>query len=221
MPSDNKTYTTYLNGWVLRIRPPVRPAEARLLLMIHGWTGDENSMWVFARDIPDGYAILAPRGPVKAPQGYGWVDISDGDPAGEFEAYAAAGEQLLNEVQQWCAYLQIPSSSRLDLMGFSQGAALAYAMAIHSPHRVRKIAGLSGFLPAGARQAIRPGSLAGVQIFVAHGARDEIIPVQQAQEALKVLSQAGADVSYCEEEVGHKLGTACYTGLRGFFAWPV
>lgn len=67
-----KPSTTILTfeDWTLRI---LSSRSKRILLMLHGWTGDENSMWVFARNFPDDYYIIAPRAPHSAPEtGYSW-----------------------------------------------------------------------------------------------------------------------------------------------------
>ncbi len=216
MPTANETYTTYQNGWMLRIRPPQYPENARLLLLLHGWTGDENVMWVFARSIGGNYAIIAPRGPVKAPSGYGWVNLK-GSGRGAFDDYAQAGEELLSQVGRWAASLDVPLNPEIDLMGFSQGTALAYSILLRNPTQIGKTAGLSGFLPVGYQKAISPGLLAGKQVFVAHGSQDDTVPLADAQEVVNVLEGAGANVSFCEEDVGHKLGAACYNGLKTFF----
>ena len=61
----------------MRIRPAT-VASPRLLVMIHGWTGDENSMWVFARRFSEQYWIIAPRAPHPAdPQGFSWRPPQD------------------------------------------------------------------------------------------------------------------------------------------------
>jgi predicted esterase len=49
-------------GWTLRTRAAAQ-RPARILLLIHGWTGDENSMWVFVRNLAPTYWIVAPRAP--------------------------------------------------------------------------------------------------------------------------------------------------------------
>ncbi len=217
MPNANETYTTYENGWVLRIRPPRDPVNAPLLLLLHGWTGNEDVMWVFTRDIPANYAIIAPRGPVKAPDGYGWVDVQGMD-RGSFAQYTQIGEQLLDQVGRWAAALGLPSKQEINLMGFSQGAAMSYAILLNRSERIGKTAGLSGFLPSGYQSAIRPGLLTGKQVFVAHGTKDETVPLAQAKEVVEELERAGASVSYCEEGVGHKLGAACFNGLLSYFS---
>ena len=67
-----ETHLATLEDWTYRFLPPQR-ASRRLLLLLHGWTGDENSMWVFARNFPRAAWMLAPRAPFLAPSGgYSW-----------------------------------------------------------------------------------------------------------------------------------------------------
>ena len=54
MSDPSNTTLIEFNGWTLRMRESTQ-APARPLLLIHGLTGDENSMWVFARDLPKDY----------------------------------------------------------------------------------------------------------------------------------------------------------------------
>jgi predicted esterase len=58
--------------------------------------------------------------------------------------------------------------------------------------------------------------LAGKNIFVAHGSQDQVIPLDRARASLALLEQAGAQVAYCEDEVGHKLGSICLRGLERY-----
>ena len=61
-----------IDSITLRLRPASQTPR-RLLLLIHGWTGDENSMWVFARNLPSDDWIIAPRAPHAAETfGYSW-----------------------------------------------------------------------------------------------------------------------------------------------------
>ncbi|MFN3742279.1 MAG: hypothetical protein ACK4VW_06365 [Anaerolineales bacterium] len=47
MLSVNETQLLHFNGWTLRLFPPPDQAKG-LMFLLHGWTGDENSMGVFA-----------------------------------------------------------------------------------------------------------------------------------------------------------------------------
>ncbi len=107
--------------------------------------------------------------------------------------------------------------SQLHLIGFSQGTALAYSMAIARPERIASVAGLSGFLPDGASAWLNPGRLQGMPIFIAHGTDDELVPVGKARLSVDLIEKAGAAVTYCEDNVGHKLSAKCFRGLEAFY----
>jgi phospholipase/carboxylesterase len=184
--------------------------------MIHGWTGDENSMWVFSRQIAEDYLILAPRGPVSGSSGFGWAELVDGK-SPPIHAYRDIADRLLQQADLWLRAHKVDPDTLINLMGFSQGAAMCYAMLAHNPSRFGKIAGLSGFLPEETDSLLPSGHLNGKEIFVAHGTKDETIPLDFAQKTVNVLEKAGAKVFYCEEAVGHKLGAACSRGLKDFF----
>src|SRR5919106_4882582 len=79
VPDLNSTALISFNDWTLRIRESTHPAS-RLLLLIHGHTGDENSMWVFARGMPAHDWIVAPRAPYNAESGgYSWPPPQTGN----------------------------------------------------------------------------------------------------------------------------------------------
>jgi phospholipase/carboxylesterase len=108
--------------------------------------------------------------------------------------------------------------SSFSLAGFSQGAAISSAIALQHPRRVDLLAGLSGFLPQGAEALARNRPLNEKPVFIAHGSQDELVPVWRARQAVEVLEAAGAKVSYCEDDVGHKLSASCFRGLEEFFS---
>jgi len=105
---------------------------------------------------------------------------------------------------------------QFDLMGFSQGAAMANLLAMLHPNRVRKMGVLAGFVPAGMEGLVSQKPLAGKNVFVAHGTQDQMIPLDRARASMALLEQAGAQVTYCEDEVGHKLGASCLRALEKY-----
>lgn len=191
---------------------------ARLLLMIHGWTGDENSMWVFARNLPADYAILAPRGIHASPQGgYSWRAFREGTfgQPGLADFHESA-QELLRLVDAYRAEAGI-EASQFDVMGFSQGAALCNVLACLYPERVRKAGILAGFMPGGMEETVARKPLAGKPVFVAHGTQDQLVPIERGRAGLSLLEQAGARVTYCESHVGHKVSADCLRALEVFF----
>jgi predicted esterase len=54
-------------------------------------------------------------------------------------------------------------------------------------------------------------------MFIAHGTDDDRVPVEKARLSAELLENAGAAVTYCEEQVGHKLSAKCFRGLEAFY----
>jgi len=59
--------------------------------------------------------------------------------------------------------------------------------------------------------------LEGKDFFVAHGVKDETVTIDRARHSVALLEQAGARVTYCEDEVGHKVSANCVVALKNFF----
>lgn len=202
-----------LEDWTLRVLPS---QGKRILLMLHGWTGDENSMWVFARNFPDDYYIIAPRAPHPAPEsGYSWRAPAPLGSWPTIERMRPSAEALIDLLDAFSRAYGLDAST-VDVIGFSQGGAMTFTLGWLYPARIRKMGILAGFAPEGAEELLRPGSLNGKRAFVAHGTQDTMVPLEQARRAIRLLEQAGAVVSYCESEVGHKLSADCLGALEAY-----
>lgn len=221
MPTATEPYAIEQDGWTVRVQPPAEPETAGVILLLHGWTGDERVMWVFTRALAGRFWLFAPRAPLPAvPGGYGWIPHGgQGWPA--LEDFEQVTGSLLSAFDGWAEYIRLPAAARerpLHLMGFSQGAAMSFATAAYHPQRTGCVAALAGFLP---RRANSEGgwepAFRGRSVYVAHGSRDEIVPVRMAYETVREMQAAGADVTFCESDVGHKLSADCLKGLESFF----
>jgi phospholipase/carboxylesterase len=214
----SETELIEFQGWTLRLRTTeTRPP--RLLLLIHGWTGDENSMWVFARHLPADFWILAPRAPHPTkPSGFSW---RVGSPARgslpEFDDLRQSSTDLISMLDELAADRDLPSGA-WSVMGFSQGAAVAATLALLFPQRVDRLALLAGFVPPGADILAAALPLRGKRVFVAHGSRDELVDIEYGRQAVQVLESAGAIAQICEDPVGHKVSANCMRQLERYFA---
>ena len=214
MPTTNEPYTTYDHGWIVRVRRPSVTTDPRVLLLLHGWTGDETVMWIFTHNLPENYWILAPRGPVQASEkGYGWLPDQDKRP--DLDDFNDVTRSFMQVMQRWVQDFHLPTQP-FSVMGFSQGAAMAYALTASYPRQVDRLIALAGFLPRDRTMPGRYAALKGKKVFIAHGSKDETVPVTLARETVQTLQAIGADVTYCESDVGHKLSAGCLRGLRDF-----
>lgn len=204
-----------INDWVFRVRTPEGDGPFPVTIMLHGLTGDENSMWVFSSRLPERTLLIAPRGLYPSPSGgYSWVSTAT-QTRQDVNEYFQAIEQLSGALIP--ANFPQADFTKLNFVGFSQGAALALMFLLMAPGRVNLAAALSGYLPAGAAAFTGSNTLAGKHVFLAHGTKDNQIPVEMARQAVDLLEGAGARVIYCEDEIGHKLSASCFKGLEAFF----
>ncbi len=204
-----------LEGSLARVREPGH-AAAPVFLLLHGWTGDETVMEPFTRALPEGLWV-AFRAPFSASRGgYSWLpEIPQG--GSRAQQYAIP----LRHLAGWLAELQerFPQAdwSHKHWIGFSQGAGTILMWALHHPGEVRSLSVLAGFLPRGAEPLLADAPLQGIPTFVAHGTEDAIIPIGRARQMVAGLRQAGAQVTYCEDAVGHKVSAKCLRQWKQFW----
>jgi len=216
VPTEISAELLTFKGWTLRVRPS-ESASPRLLVLIHGWTGDENSMWVFTRNLPLDYWMIAPRALYPGEQsGFSWRPFEKGtfgQPS--LEMLKPAAEALIQLIDEYSASVQLDAAS-FDLMGFSQGAAMVSVVGLLYPKRVRRMSFLACFVPSGLEDVIEQKPLAGKHVFMAHGTQDQIVAVERGRSSAQLFERAGAQVTFCEDEVGHKLSMRCLRSLEGY-----
>ncbi|HUI87536.1 MAG TPA: hypothetical protein VLX61_02300 [Anaerolineales bacterium] len=224
MQIPNNTELISFQNWTLRVRRAAQQ-PARLLLLLHGWTGDENSMWIFTRNFSLDYWTIAPRAPYPTePNGYSWR-LPHASPMPHLlaaswpslEDFRPAADSLVALMDDYASPNQL-DVRQFDVIGFSQGAALTNAIALLHPDHVRRAGVLSGFLPAGTESVLENCALNGKPFFVAHGTLDDKVRIEYARRSVEMLERAGARVVYCEDEIGHKLGVNGFRALEDYFA---
>ncbi len=102
-------------------------------------------------------------------------------------------------------------------MGFSQGAAMSNVLAFLYPQRIRKTGILAGFVPSGLEELVTQRPLQGKPFFVAHGTKDEMVSMDHARASVKILEQAGANVTIVKTMSAHKVSVNCLRALKEFF----
>ena len=218
MPDQNNTSLITFKDWTLRVRESTHPSP-RLLLLIHGLTGDENSMWVFTRDLPSQYWLVAPRAPYPSQMvqgGYSWYPSRmEREDLPSLEQLKPAAETLIRLVDEYSASVGLDATT-FDVLGFSQGAAVSSLLAFLYPQRIGKLGILAGFVPSGLDGLVSRRPLEGKPFFVAHGTRDERVNIERARASMELLERAGAKITYCEDEVGHKVSLNCLRALKKF-----
>jgi phospholipase/carboxylesterase len=200
-------------GLVHRVLQPRGQGPHPTVVMLHGRSGNEDVMWIFRRAAPADWLLVAPRAIKEDPQGgYSWRirEKEEWPTLVQFDVPVGAVVDFIETLPE----LYDADLQRLFLMGFSQGAATAFAVAMHYPEMIQAVAGLVGFLPIECDDMVAAGALEGMPIFMAVGKEDERIPYQRSLSCAHTLHLAGADLDYHEYEMGHRLNAQAMRDLR-------
>jgi len=208
-----ETYLKESDGWIARVRAPLSTNTNRVILLLHGWTGDENSMWFFSRGLPEDTWIVSPRAPLVCPAGgYAWGIATIGQRP-DIEKFHSQAIKLIDRLSGW-----VPGYSpenRLDIIGFSQGAAMAYTLCLTSTPV--KVAPLAGYMPSGFIDFASKIDFSLIKFFISHNSDDTMLPVEESRNARDYFIRRGAVVNYCENTGGHKMSSACVKKMDLFF----
>jgi len=194
------TYTCRAaNG--LTHRPP-------LLVLLHGVGGNENGFDRLLARLDPRLLVLSIRAPFEnAPGAYRWFDVSsagrsiDIDPE-EAEHSRVAVIQFINDAVMGFG----ADPRRVYLLGFSQGATLAYSIGLTAPARLRGIVGIGGrVLPEIATQTAPMSALRHLTLLIQQGAHDPVMSPERARKTRDLFVDLGVMLGYREYAAAHEL----------------
>jgi len=203
-----------LDTLVHRVRP-ARAEPAGALVLLHGRGVDEGDLFPVLDELDPQARLLgaSPRAPLTLPPGgnHWYIVQRVGFP--HRETFMQSFELLT----QWLAALADDSGvpwERTVIGGFSQGAVMAYALALGAGRPAPAgLLAMSGFIPEVDGFDLdleRPG----LPMAITHGTLDPIIGVQFARAARQRLEAAGNRLLYRESPVGHGIDPRVLTDLR-------
>jgi phospholipase/carboxylesterase len=190
-----------------------------VLVLLHGRGADEHDLFPLL-DILDPERRLygvTPRAPLSLPPGgahwYALHRIGFPDRETFLATYPRAAAWLDGLAEETGVGLD-----RTILGGFSQGAAMTYALGLGAGRpRPAGLVALSGFIPTvEGFELDLSGALPPVAI--GHGVYDEVISVEFGRDARRRLEEAGADALYREYAYPHAIDPQFLLELRPWIA---
>ena len=183
------------------------PYAYPLLVMLHGWGSNDHDLIHLASSIsPQNYVCMSLRGLQPCEErpdgefGYSW---------GRTESLAAATDDYLMRALERVQQTYHVHTQRIFLVGFSQGASVAYRMALRHTDRFAGIVALAGWLPTiGSNDLLLWQAARHIRVFIGHGAADKVVPLQAAVQSRDKLSRAGVDVTFRKYPCGHGVSQA-------------
>lgn len=174
----------------------------KVVIAIHGWTGDVSSMEPVARSLrlPDTKWVF-PQAPYKSDKsGYTWFYGNDETGWKYKDSFKIISSLIQDLIDQGFKYNEI------FLLGFSQGACLTMEWIIRQPFSIGGIIPIAGFIKYKDRFKI-DANLENKEtpVLLIHGDRDKVIFPEESEKALKLFDELGYSVNFNLVSAGHKI----------------
>lgn len=200
------------------MRPSLRQdARPPVMFLFHGYGSNEEDLFSFASDLPDSVCVISARAPLALqPFGYAWYSINFEAPYGKWsdvEQARASRDLILHFIKEACKVYHL-DTSRVTLLGFSQGAVLSYAVGLSFPEHVRNVIALSGYIDENTLvEGYENKDHSNLKVYASHGQLDMVIPPEWAEKAPVLLNKLGIPCQYQEFPVGHGVSPGNFDSL--------
>lgn len=117
----------------------VEEENSPLLVLLHGFGADERDLLPVASQLPQVFTVASVRGPSEAGHGYAWFPFAE-DPSFDFQNVVDVVDTLIERLEE-----RRRNHSKIVLLGFSQGMAVATSILRRRPDLIDAVVGCSGF----------------------------------------------------------------------------
>ena len=202
------------------IRQPVDSlAKTPVLILLHGYGSNEKDLFSFANKVPKDWLVLSVRGTISQEGNrYCWYNVTlvDNKITMNFEEEEDSRKAILNFID-YAVQKYNGDKNKVVLAGFSQGANMSLVSALTAPEKVAGFGMFSGRFVEEVRPIISTSSsLASLKGFIAHGSRDNMLPIHYAEENRATLRRLGIAAKYSEDATGHTISPQQF---EDFITW--
>lgn len=203
------------------------PAPQASIIILHGLGADGEDFVPICHELdlsaagPVRYVLpSAPAIPVSINGGYvmrAWYDIRQpGQGPREDEVGLRQSQQAIHALIEREIARGVPAS-RIVLMGFSQGCAMALMTGLRYPQRLAGIVALSGYLPLlDTTAAEQHQANLHTPIFMAHGQEDDVVLMSRGTQSRDHLASLGHAIDWHDYPMDH---TLCLEEVQDLQAW--
>lgn len=197
-----------------------------LLVLFHGRGGDEQQLLKLMPQLSNrNYVAVALRGPASTrvrrdgSVGYCWAQAGRGARVGEGAATALQprvpqirdtscdflAKYVSDAIAEVRARLNI-HTGRVFLMGYGEGAAAAYRLGLGMPSRFAGLVAVNGWIPKNHGPLIWLPEARRLNVLIAHGRNNRLVPLAMAEHAHRLLHTAGIDTELKSFDSDHRIG---------------
>ncbi|WP_035716228.1 alpha/beta hydrolase [Christiangramia echinicola] len=198
--------------------PKIKSDNAPVLIMLHGYGSDENDLFSFASELPEELFIISVKAPYKMqPYGNAWYAIHWDNNDGKFsdDLQAIKSRETIKDFIGEVIKNYPVDPENINLLGFSQGSILSYAVALSYPEIINNVVALSGYVNQGIlKDGFENNDFSNLDFYCSHGSVDQVIPVDWARKTKPFLDNLNIKNAYSEFPVGHGVAPQNFFELK-------
>ena len=194
-------------------KPKYNTNKSPLVFLLHGFGSNEQDLFSFSRFLDQDATIVSLRAPIMIyPNSYAWYNIYYSGSVKSYDKEAAKliRDKLINEMDYFISKHDC-DPNRITLIGFSQGAILAHAIAQNS--NIKNLIALSGYVD---EELISFEKTNNLSIYISHGKDDEVIPFEESFKTNKLLDDNNVKYEFKTFDQGHGVNSE---NLKSFLDW--
>jgi len=200
--------------------PKIKLDKNPLILLLHGYGSNEEDLFSFANELPEEYFVVSARAPYDLQYGsYAWYAINFDADENKFSdnEQAKSSRKLIDSfIEELIANYSI-DSTKITLLGFSQGAILSYAIALSHPEQIKNVIALSGYANEDIMEpSYQKNDFSQLRIFHSHGTADQVIPIDWARKTKPFLEKLEIASVYKEYPIGHGISPQIFNDFKNW-----
>lgn len=199
---------------------PLEKKNDKILIMLHGYGSNYNDLISLSDFFGDDYLYISIQANHSLdPNSYCWWSLhfdSDHTLKSDFDQAKYSVENLNKFIQKEIITKYNINNKNIILLGFSQGAMLAYALSLNFYDIYKKVIGLSGKIQ---EEIIKPASYDKYKdhkFYCSHGIFDQTIPITYARKASDWFEKNKINHQFHEFDSQHNL---CMENIEAVKNW--
>lgn len=207
----------------LSLQHLIRPATKQntkppVLFLLHGYGSNAADLFSFANLLPKQLCILSIQAPLYlTTNGRAWYSLNYENPNKKLENIEegiASREKIAHFIDEAIAAYDLDHNA-VSLLGFSQGTIMSLSVALSYPQKIKRVLALSGFVhPDLLRSGYDTLDFSNLQIYFSHGKNDEVIPIEMAENSIKILQKVGIDTKLDTFDAAHTISPRNFDALQ-------
>ena len=199
---------------------PLEKKNGKILIMLHGYGSNYNDLISLSDFFGDDYVYISIQANHSLDiNSYCWWSLhfdKDHTLKSDFDQAKYSVENLNKFIQKEIITKYNFNNENIILLGFSQGAMLAYALSLNFYDIYKKVVGLSGKIQ---EEIIKPASndkYKDHKFYCSHGIFDQTIPITYARKASDWFEKNKINHQFHEFDSQHNL---CMENIEGVKNW--